>query len=154
MLVLSALLSASQCLHILPPSPYHQPDHVCDTFPFCFQDRTTGVWSSLPESSMIRSNTTNSLQKDVSEKSSACWFKDHYCRSDASNTLQKLSLDNPEACQAKCQALDECLFFTFHKTRGRGQCYLLSGCSTPFCCLMGFWCYDMPENPGPGELLK
>ena len=83
---------------------------------------------------MIRSNTTNSLQKDVSEKSSACWFKDHYCRSDASNTLQKLSLDNPEACQAKCQALDECLFFTFHKTRGRGQCYLLSECSIDVRC--------------------
>ena len=77
---------------------------------------------------MIKSYTVSSLQKDLGGRSSDCWFKDHYCRSDASNVLQKLSLENSEACQAKCQALDGCLFFTFHKTRGRGQCYLLNQC--------------------------
>ena len=127
-LVLLALLTATRCLHLLPPTPYQQPSYICETYPDCYLDQETGLWKSVAPESYYH-NTTSNLQREAGGKSSECWFSEHFCRSYASNLIEKLSLDKPEDCQAKCKAHDDCLFFTFHKARGQSQCSLLSECT-------------------------
>jgi len=70
------------------------------------------------------SNTT-SQQREVERKSSVFWFRNTFCRSDDSDLIETISTDSPEECQTKCKENDNCLFFTFHRTRGHGKCYLL-----------------------------
>ena len=127
-----ALVRSSTCLVLYSYSQYqHQPDYVCASFPFCYQDHQTGVWKSYLENSVAK----NGLQRDAAFESSECWSNGYYCRSDASNLIKHLDLDKAEDCQAKCQEESGCEYFSFHDTRGQGRCSLLTNCLVNTECL-------------------
>jgi len=76
----------------------------------------------------LSSTAVSSLPRTVAVESSGCWVSGYYCRSDTSNLVRSITSATAEECQAKCLAEDQCLFFSFHHTRGKGVCSLLSKC--------------------------
>ena len=134
-------LTTTESLHILPHlSPSHA--YVCPTFPFCYQARETGAWKIFPAPDGPK-ETTNIL-KNVDIQSSDCLYHGYYCRSDASNLFKEIAVDGWEECQEECEAEAECLFFSFHETRGqphcsllRTQCLVRTGCTAQQKCVTG-----------------
>ena len=109
----------------------HQPDFVCPTFPFCYQDLKTGAWKAKHVTLDTKSSPASTIQESVASDSAECWMDGYFCRSATSNLINRVTVDNAEDCQAKCAAVDQCLFFSFmfRKTHGEGHCSLLSKCN-------------------------
>merc|ERR1719233_2462350 len=118
---------------IMPATPHMQYQHsiICPTYPFCYQD-TAGVWKSIPDA---RPRFQPFLQRDVDVESSDCWMNGYFCRSDASNLIETAESESAEDCQEKCKDEEGCKHFSFHITRGQGQCSLLSSCQVITECL-------------------
>ena len=74
------------------------------------------------------------LLRDLSDKSTECWMNGYFCRSDASTLVTTEESESAEDCQEKCKEDDECNYFSFHLTRGRGLCSLLRSCLVPSQC--------------------
>ena len=123
------LISNTGSVHILTYSHPQQYQHtfVCPTFPFCYQDLQTGDWKTLEGFNTLESSKESSVTRD--NDSSDCWSAGFYCQSVVSNLIKRIQLDTPEECQEKCMAENQCLFFSFHDTRGQVYCSLLKECS-------------------------
>ena len=129
-LILVALVDHGEGYTAIPGTSlgHHQPVFICATFPFCYQDQDA-IWRSLPQIS------PSSFQRDVAVESSECSMKGYFCRSDASNLIEAFDSESADDCQGKCEEKEGCAHFSFHITRGQGQCSLLSSCKVITECL-------------------
>merc|ERR1712013_77314 len=131
--ILLCLVQCSTSYHVMSVTPHIQYHHstICATYPFCYQN-TAGDWKPLPYASP---RFQPLLQRDVAVESSECWMNGYFCRSDASNLIETVGSESAEECQGKCEGEEGCEHFSFHITRGQGQCSLLSSCQVITECL-------------------
>ena len=98
------MIASANCFHVLPSfSPYHpDPNYICPTFPFCFQQIGTSAWRSLPRTNDLNHEATSALTRDAPVESSECWLNVYYCLSDASNLINSIKSETAEKCQNLC----------------------------------------------------